>query len=182
MKLFVQYKNSEINTYHKTISQYKDYFKNHKINPGFNKQNNAGVNDNSNNNKNNNNVDYGTIMVEMSSKDNLIKSLNSKLDKYMNEYKDIIGEKQMIQQKLKLRIKEILGNNRESNLLKQQKNNNYIKNQNFNNFLDIKQIPLTPTQKKKFSGMSHGNMKLKTMQEKGPNFGTNDFYYKGKKI
>ena len=243
MKIFVQYKNSEIKTYHNTISQYKDYFKNHKINPNVNKP----INNVSNNNPNNNNLDYGTIMVEMSNKDNLIKSLNSKLDKYMNEYKDIIGEKQLVQQKcnemqfnnqklinenndlkeknenlkteisnlnqkmkmnkikyknneyifnqnmtqmkdkltdykqriimLKTKIKELIGDNQPSKLLKQKSNNNYTKNPNINNFLDIKQIPLTPTQKKKFSGMSHGNIKINKMQDKSSNFGTNEFYY-----
>ena len=246
IKIFVQYKNSEIKTYHNTISQYKDYFKNHKINPNFNKQINKEGN-NIVNKDNNNNLDYGTIMVEMSNKDNLIKSLNSKLDKYMNEYKDIIGEKQLVQQKcnemqfanqklmnenndlkeknenlktelsnlnqkvkmnkikyknneyifnqnmtqmkdklaeykqkvimLKMKIKELIGDNQPSKLLKQQSNNNYAKNPNFNNFLDIKQIPLTPTQKKKFSGMSHGNIKINKRQEDSSNFGTNEFYY-----
>jgi chromosome segregation ATPase len=246
IKIFVQYKNSEIKTYHNTISQYKDYFKNHKINPNANKQIKNEGNNNVNKN-NNNNLDYGTIMVEMSNKDNLIKSLNSKLDKYMNEYKDIIGEKQLVQQKcnemqfanqklmnenndlkeknenlktelsnlnqkvkmnkikyknneyifnqnmtqmkdkladykqriimLKTKIKELIGDNQSTKLLKQQSNNNYAKNPNFNNFLDIKQIPLTPTQKKKFSGMSHGNIKINKRQEDSSNFGTNEFYY-----
>ena len=31
-------------------------------------------------------------MVEMSNKDNLIKSLNSKLDKYMNEYNNALKD------------------------------------------------------------------------------------------
>ena len=247
IKIFVQYKNSEIKTYHNTISQYKDYFKNHKINPNVNKQINKEGNNIVNKDNNNNNLDYGTIMVEMSNKDNLIKSLNSKLDKYMNEYKDIIGEKQLVQQKcnemqfanqklmnenndlkeknenlktelsnlnqkvkmnkikyknneyifnqnmtqmkdklaeykqkvimLKMKIKELIGDNQQSKLLKQQSNNNYAKNPNFNNFLDIKQIPLTPTQKKKFSGMSHGNIKINKRQEDSSNFGTNEFYY-----
>ena len=247
IKIFVQYKNSEIKTYHNTISQYKDYFKNHKINPNVNKQINKEGNNIVNKDNNNNNLDYGTIMVEMSNKDNLIKSLNSKLDKYMNEYKDIIGEKQLVQQKcnemqfanqklmndnndlkeknenlktelsnlnqkvkmnkikyknneyiynqnmtqmkdklaeykqkvimLKMKIKELIGDNQPSKLLKQQSNNNYAKNPNFNNFLDIKQIPLTPTQKKKFSGMSHGNIKINKRQEDSSNFGTNEFYY-----
>ena len=247
IKIFVQYKNSEIKTYHNTISQYKDYFKNHKINPNVNKQINKEGNNIVNKDNNNNNLDYGTIMVEMGNKDNLIKSLNSKLDKYMNEYKDIIGEKQLVQQKcnemqfanqklmnenndlkeknenlktelsnlnqkvkmnkikyknneyifnqnmtqmkdklaeykqkvimLKMKIKELIGDNQPSKLLKQQSNNNYAKNPNFNNFLDIKQIPLTPTQKKKFSGMSHGNIKINKRQEDSSNFGTNEFYY-----
>jgi len=247
IKIFVQYKNSEIKTYHNTISQYKDYFKSHKINPNVNKQINKEGNNIVNKDNNNNNLDYGTIMVEMSNKDNLIKSLNSKLDKYMNEYKDIIGEKQLVQQKcnemqfanqklmnenndlkeknenlktelsnlnqkvkmnkikyknneyiynqnmtqmkdklaeykqkvimLKMKIKELIGDNQPSKLLKQQSNNNYAKNPNFNNFLDIKQIPLTPTQKKKFSGMSHGNIKINKRQEDSSNFGTNEFYY-----
>ena len=246
MKIFVQYKNSEIKTYHNTISQYKEYFKNHKINPSNKKQTNNEENNNSNKN-NNNNLDYGTIMVEMSNKDNLIKSLNSKLDKYMNEYKDIIGEKQSVQQQcnemqfanqklmnenndlkeknenlkmelanlnqkvkmnkikyknneyifnqnitqmkeklvdykqriimLKTKIKELIGDNQPKKPLNQQNNNNYAKEQNFNNFLDIKQIPLTPTQKKKFSGMSHGKTRLNKMQGKNQNFGANDFYY-----
>ena len=95
----------------------------------------------------------------------------------ISQMKDKLAEYKQKVITLKLRIKEILGNNRESNLLKQQKNNNYIKNQNFNNFLDIKQIPLTPTQKKKFSGMSHGNIKINKIQDKSSNFGTNEFYY-----
>ena len=69
--------------------QYKQYFKNHNINPKLNKPNV---------NSNNNNLDYG-IMVEMSNKDKIIKSLNSKLEKYISEYKNVIDEKQIAQQK-----------------------------------------------------------------------------------
>ena len=95
----------------------------------------------------------------------------------MTQMKDKLAEYKQKVIMLKMKIKELIGDNQPSKLLKQQSNNNYAKNPNFNNFLDIKQIPLTPTQKKKFSGMSHGNIKINKRQEDSSNFGTNEFYY-----
>ena len=174
--------------------------------------------------------------------------MNLKFDKYMTEYKSLIEEKQLVQQKynqmqlinqklsnekndlieknqnlkneisnlyqkikmnkikyqnneyilnknitqmtgklaeykqkvitLKLKIKEMYGNNNQQvRLINQNNNNNLVNKQNFNNFIDIQQIPLTPDQKKKFSGMSHGNMRINKMPEKGGKLGPNPFYY-----
>ena len=90
LKLITNYKNSELTSFQNVLMQYKQYFKNHNINPKLNKPN---VNSN-----NNNNLDYG-IMVEMSNKDKIIKSLNAKVEKYISEYKNVIDEKQIAQQK-----------------------------------------------------------------------------------
>ena len=103
IKLITNYKNSELTIFNKVILQYKEYFKNHNINPNVNvpngKEKIPDNNNTNNNNNNNNNFDYGKIMVEMANKDKIIKSLNTKLDKYMSEYKNIIEEKHISQQK-----------------------------------------------------------------------------------
>ena len=244
IKLITDYKNSELTSFQKVISQYKEYFKNHNINPNVNippKNEKNSINANNNNST----IDYEKIMLEMTNKDKLIKSLSTKMDKYISEYKEIIEEKQLSQQKynhlqfenqkllnekndlvkknqnllmeinslnqkieltktkyknnkyiydknmlqmneklgqykqrvitLKLKIKEMLSENQQGRSIKQNSNINVNKSK-FNNFLDIKQIPLTPTQKKKFPGMSQGKVGTNKMPMKESNFNTNKYY------
>ena len=87
LKLITNYKNSELTSFQKVLFQYKQYFKNHNINPKLNQTNSK-----------NNNLSQ-EIMIEMSKKDKTIKALNAKLEKYISEYKNIIDEKQISQQK-----------------------------------------------------------------------------------
>ena len=76
LKLITNYKNSELTTFQNVILQYKQYFKNHNINPKLNIQKERI------NNKNDN-LNYEKIMVEIANKDKIIKSLNIKLEKYI---------------------------------------------------------------------------------------------------
>ena len=94
IKLITDYKNSELTSFQKVISQYKEYFKNHNINPNVNiplKNEKNSINANNNNST----IDYEKIMLEMTNKDKLIKSLSTKMDKYISEYKEIIEEKKI---------------------------------------------------------------------------------------
>jgi chromosome segregation ATPase len=72
IKLITDYKNSELTSFQKVISQYKEYFKNHNINPNVNtplKNEKNSINANNNNST----IDYEKIMLEMTNKDKLIK-------------------------------------------------------------------------------------------------------------
>ena len=219
--------------------QYKQYFKNHNINPKLNIQKERI------NNKNDN-LDYEKMMFDLANKDKIIKSLNIKLEKYMSEYKNIIDEKQLTQQKynqlllhnqkilsekndllqkiqnlkmeisdlnqkfemsktkyknkkyiyesntikmqaklaeyrqsvitLKLKINQLLGYNPQPHNINHKSNNNIINQQKINNFMDGKQIPLTPTQKKKIPGPGTGNMKFNKMTDKGSKTGSNKYF------
>jgi hypothetical protein len=247
IKLITNYKNSELNAFHKVINGYKEYFRNHNLNPNIS----TNQNENSNNNRidnNNNNLDYGKIIMEMSNRDKIIKSLNTKLDKYMTEYKEIIDENKISHHKinqLQFQVEKLV--NEKKNLMEQNqnlkmeisklnqhiemektkyKNKKYINNKNildmqnklneykqkvitlkikikellnykqqqqninirsndnmgnqgnmpnFNNFMDIKNINLTPTQKKKVSALNKGNNQINKMSEKGSKYGNNKF-------
>ena len=246
--LITNYKNSELSTFHKVIMQYKEYFKNHNINPDINI---ANANDRTSNNKNKsneNNFDYGKIMIEMTNKDKIIKSLSVKLDKYMSEYKSILEEKQISQQKfnqlvlynkktidekkdlikkiqnlkmemsnikqklemnitqsknskyiyennamkmqeklaeykqkvitLKLKINEMLGYNPKAKLSNQNSKINLNNKQKFNNYVDINQMSMTPSQKKKILGTNTGNLRLNKAYQTGAQFDDNIFYNK----
>jgi hypothetical protein len=81
----INYKNSEIKSYHKLIEEYKEYFKNNNINIDKNNINNPHLNYNGNNN-----LDYEKMMMELNNKDKIIKSLNIKLNEFSKEYKNII--------------------------------------------------------------------------------------------
>ena len=83
--LMINYKNSEIKSYHKLIEEYKEYFKNNNINIDKNNINNPHLNYNGNNN-----LDYEKMMMELNNKDKIIKSLNIKLNEFSKEYKNII--------------------------------------------------------------------------------------------
>ena len=238
-KLIINYKNSELSTYKNIIIHYKQYFQNHNIDPKLNISKEE-------NNKKNNNLDYEKLTLEIANKDKIIKSLNTKLDKFVSDYKNIIDEKQLSQQKynqlllynqkilsekndlikknenlkmeisdlnqkfemlktkynnkkyiyenntikmqaklseyrqnvitLKLKINEMLGYNPKALLMNQKNNNNLINNPKTNSFVNVKQIPLTPTQKKKIPGIGTGNMKLNKMSEKGSKFGGNQYF------
>jgi hypothetical protein len=239
LKLITDYKNSELTTFQNVILQYKQYFKNHNINPKLNIQKERI------NNKNDN-LDYEKMMFDLANKDKIIKSLNIKLEKYMSEYKNIIDEKQLTQQKynqlllhnqkilsekndliqkiqnlkmemsdlnqkfemsktkyknkkyiyesntikmqaklaeyrqsvitLKLKINQLLGYNPQPHNINHKSNNNIINQQKINNFMDGKQIPLTPTQKKKIPGPGTGNMKFNKMTDKGSKTGGNKYF------
>ena len=239
LKLITNYKNSELTTFQNVILQYKQYFKNHNINPKLNMPKER-MNDK------NDNLNYEKIMVEIVNKDKIIKSLNIKLEKYMSEYKNIIDEKQLAQQKynqlllhnqkilsekndliqkiqdlkmemselnqkfemsktkyknkkyiyesntikmqaklaeyrqnvitLKLKINELLGYNPKSRLINQNSNNNIINKQKMNNFMEGKQVPLTPTQKKKIPAVEPGNMRLNKMTDKSLKAGGNKYF------
>jgi chromosome segregation ATPase len=88
--LMINYKNSEIKSYCKLLEQYEDYFKKNKID--LNAKKNTNFNGN-------NSLDYEKIMMEMKNKDKIIKSLNSKINEYTNEYKNVIEINQLSQQK-----------------------------------------------------------------------------------
>ena len=237
-KLIINYKNSELTTYKNIIIQYKQYFQNHNINPKIN------IPIDKNQNKNND-LDLQKLMMELANKEKTIKSLNVKLDKFVSDYKNIIDEKQLSQQKynqllfynqkilsekndlmkknqnlkmsisdlnqklemavtkyknkkyiyesntikmqaklseyrqnvitLKLKIKELLGYNLKAGYMNQNSNNNLINKPNMNSLMNVKQISLTPTQKKKISGIGMGNMKLNKMAEKGTKLEDNKY-------
>ena len=122
IKLITNYKNSELNAFHKVINGYKEYFRNHNLNPNIS----TNQNENSNNNRidnNNNNLDYGKIIMEMSNRDKIIKSLNTKLDKYMTEYKEIIDENKISHHKinqLQFQVEKLV--NEKKNLMEQNQN------------------------------------------------------------
>ena len=114
-KLMINYKNSEIKSHIQVIEKYKQFFKNNNINENM-------INNRMNLNGNNN-LDYEKLMIELKNKDKIIKSLNLKINKCVDEYKNVIEVNSLSEQHSKeyQKLNEKLFNEK-NELLKQNEN------------------------------------------------------------
>jgi hypothetical protein len=91
--LMINYKNSEIKACNKLIEEYQTYFRNNNID--MNRINNRNNNMTFNGNEN---VDFQKLMMELSNKDKIIKTLKSKFNEISNDFNKIDLSQQNVNQ------------------------------------------------------------------------------------